>query len=103
MALKGHRRGVTSIGFTEDNYCLTGSLDGSVRLWDLEVNFKISEEPKLLYEVKTGAKQVDLVCMGPAGSNLLAYATTADDGTDITVARADTGAPLEVWKHAHKG
>jgi len=51
MSLKGHRRGTTCVAFGPHSETMaTISFDGTWRLWDINVQYKLEEDPKLLYE-----------------------------------------------------
>ncbi|CAK4636070.1 hypothetical protein AeMF1_014147 [Aphanomyces euteiches] len=53
MALQGHKSGVLDVAFdgsdtTPLNHIVTSSKDGTVRLWDINVRYKLEEDPKCI-------------------------------------------------------
>jgi len=51
MSLKGHQRGTTCVAFGPNNEtAATISFDGTWRLWNINVQYKLQEDPKVLYE-----------------------------------------------------
>jgi len=51
ISLKGHKRGTTCIAFGPNNEsAATISYDGTWRLWNINVQYKLQEDPTVLYE-----------------------------------------------------
>jgi len=51
MSLKGHRRGTSCVAFGPNNETMaTVSFDGTWRLWNINVQYKLQEDPKVIYE-----------------------------------------------------
>jgi len=49
MDLKGHKRGLYDLSFNEmSNLILTSSKDGKIRIYNIDVRYKVKEDPKLL-------------------------------------------------------
>jgi transducin beta-like protein 2 len=52
MDLKGHKRGVLGISFSPDSKKVaTASVDGTWRLWDINVRYEMQEDPKVILSV----------------------------------------------------
>ncbi|OQR89501.1 hypothetical protein ACHHYP_06252 [Achlya hypogyna] len=57
MALQGHTSGVTDIAFDGSdqkpvNSIVTSSKDGTIRVWDINVRYKLQEDPKCIKSFK---------------------------------------------------
>lgn len=52
MDLKGHKRGINSISFGPDGKKVaTASVDGTWKLWNIDVRYESQEDPKVLVSV----------------------------------------------------
>ena len=52
MELKGHKSQVMSVAFSPDNKrAVTASKDGTMRVWNIDVRYHLSEDPKTLVVV----------------------------------------------------
>jgi len=99
MDLKGHHAGVTGVAFSRDNKLATVCKDRTIRVWNIEVRYKLGEDAKLLFSLDPWDTQVDLlhVTFSPKG-DLLAVAGndsvafySLDTRQVVTVLRQCTG------------
>lgn len=117
MTLKGHRRGVHSLAFTPLSTSLisaplsivTASIDGSLRMWNLHVRYQQGEDPKTVWNIDTGLKQLDLVRIRPlismsSNSNVTAAIgqLCVNSGNTLRFYATDKGHLLEEISNAHK-
>lgn len=52
MDLKGHKRGVNAISFAPDcKRVATASVDGTWKMWNIDVRYDMQEDPKVLFSV----------------------------------------------------
>ena len=55
MDLKGHKKKVMSVALSPDNRrAVTVSQDGTLRVWNIDVRYSMSEDPKTLLTVRMG-------------------------------------------------
>ncbi|GJQ15705.1 hypothetical protein GpartN1_g7496.t1 [Galdieria partita] len=74
--LKGHRAGVRGVAFSHDNKKVaTVCKDKTIRIWNIDVKYKLEEDAKLLFSLEPWDIHVDLlqVAFNP-NDNLLAVA-----------------------------
>ena len=57
MDLKGHKKKVMSVALSPDNRrAVTVSQDGTLRVWNIDVRYSMSEDPKTLLTVRRGIR-----------------------------------------------
>ncbi|EQC34928.1 hypothetical protein SDRG_07726 [Saprolegnia diclina VS20] len=72
MALQGHTSGVTDIAFDGSdqkpvNRIVTASKDGTVRVWDINVRYKLEEDPKCIKTFQAPSGHYSTVDITPNG------------------------------------
>ncbi|KAF0694087.1 Aste57867_15007 [Aphanomyces stellatus] len=89
MALQGHKSGVMDVAFdgsdaTPVNHLVTTSKDGSVRLWDINVRYKLEEDPKCIktYTSDVVYSTVDMTANGAV--------IALGHGTELSFLNAET-------------
>jgi len=89
MSLAGHKRGTTCVAFGPNNEtAATISFDGTWRLWNINVQYKLQEDPKVLYEgvlTAAGLKSDDLsqIAISPTLTPNKSLIIALTIGTDI--------------------
>jgi len=53
MDLSGHSKGLSCIYFTPAMEAVTCSIDGTVKVWNINVKWHLKEDPKVLFQFKT--------------------------------------------------
>jgi WD40 repeat protein len=110
--LKGHKRGISSLCFAPDSKTMvTASVDGTWKLWDLEVNWlKLQEEPILLQTTTIDAEdanKVGLIRIGRVGTDQGAktrgLVVALAVASDIYFYEALSGTLLDKIQGAHRG
>jgi WD40 repeat protein len=101
--LKRHAKGAFAVCFGADergvtDTMATGSGDGVVRCWDVNVQFDRKEEPDLLATLQLSSA-ASCLALAPGGSCVLAVAV----GADLFFYHKKTGALLETVEAAHRG
>ncbi|ETW03762.1 hypothetical protein, variant [Aphanomyces invadans] len=102
MALQGHTSGVLDVAFdgsdsTPVNHIVTTSKDGSVRVWDINVRYKLEEDPKCI-KTYTSSVVYSTIDVTPNGK-LLALG----HGQDVTFVRVDSMEVVLSIAHAQEG
>jgi len=100
MDLKGHRKKVTSVEFSLDGTrVVTASEDGTLRLWTLEVRYKMQEDPKCLVTVglPSGRLPISRLAWGRGGH------IAAAAGSDLYILNGRTGEVVDTVLSAHSG
>ena len=74
----GHKRGVNWVSFSQDNKRVaTASNDGSWKIWNLDINLQIREEPKCLFTyTKEGVKAYQRIEISPNSKFIAATSGT---------------------------
>ncbi|OQS00280.1 hypothetical protein THRCLA_06066 [Thraustotheca clavata] len=72
MGLQGHTSGVTDIAFDGSdfkpvNHIVTSSKDGSIRVWDINVRYKLQEDPKCIKQFQAPSGYYSTVDITPDG------------------------------------
>ncbi|OIT29086.1 PREDICTED: transducin beta-like protein 2 [Nicotiana attenuata] len=106
MELKGHKSAVTCLCFTPNSeQIITASKDGSIRVWNINVRYHLSEDPKTLRVLPIPLKDAngttlhyDRLCLSPDGKIL---ATT--HGSVMQWLCPETGKVLDTAEKAHDG
>nr|XP_016473596.1 PREDICTED: transducin beta-like protein 2 [Nicotiana tabacum] len=106
MELKGHKSAVTCLCFTPNSeQIITASKDGSIRVWNINVRYHLSEDPKTLRVLPIPLKDAngttlhyDRLCLSPDGKIL---ATT--HGSMMQWLCPETGKVLDTAEKAHDG
>jgi len=102
MALKGHKKGLNSVGFGEcDEFngpkiIATGSFDGSWRLYDIAVAFRSSEDPRVILDQPSGFPTVEHIAVAPIKHGLVALSCG-----DVVQLHTRDGVVVKRWE-AHK-
>ncbi|XP_049380451.1 uncharacterized protein LOC125845071 [Solanum stenotomum] len=106
MELKGHKSAVTWLCFSPNSeQIITASKDGTIRMWNINVRYHLSEDPKTLKVFPIPLKDAggttlhyDRLCVSPDGKIL---ATT--HGSMMQWLCMETGKVLETAEKAHDG
>ncbi|KAL5792573.1 hypothetical protein ACOSP7_001167 [Xanthoceras sorbifolium] len=104
MQLKGHKSAVTCLCFSPNSeQIITASKDGSIRIWNINVRYHLSEDPKTLKVVPIPlradvALHYDHLCLSPDGRIL-----AASHGSTLQWLNLETGELLDTADKAHDG
>lgn len=100
MDLMGHRKKVTAVGFSPDaTKAVTASEDGTLRIWNISVRYKLQEDPKTLATagLPAGKATVSQLAWGRSGH----IAAVCD--ADVHLLDGRTGEIVETIRNAHGG
>lgn len=94
----GHKKTLTSLDFTSDGKKLvTGSEDGTWKLWNIDVDYKRDEDAKCeLTQSEPNGKVIEFVRISPNNKRLLTIS-----GTTITLWNLQTGDIIDTITNAH--
>ncbi|XP_070039259.1 uncharacterized protein [Nicotiana tomentosiformis] len=106
MELKGHKSAVTCLCFTPNSeQIITASKDGSIRVWNINVRYHLSEDPKTLRVIPIPLKDAngttlhyDRLCLSPDGKIL-----STTHGSMMQWLCPETGKVLDTAEKAHDG
>ncbi|KAK8282657.1 hypothetical protein E1A91_D08G041000v1 [Gossypium mustelinum] len=106
MQLKGHKSAVTWLCFSPNSeQIITTSKDGSIRVWNINVRYHLSEDPKTLkvfpiplHDSSGSALHYDRLSLSPDGKIL-----AATRGPTLQWLCLETGKVLDAAEKAHDG
>ncbi|XP_058084456.1 uncharacterized protein LOC131232253 [Magnolia sinica] len=106
MQLKGHKSAVTWLCFTPNSeQIITGSKDGSIRVWNINVRYHLDEDPKTLkvfpiplHDASGSTLHYDRLSISPDGKIL-----AATHGSTLQWLCAETGKVLDTAEKSHEG
>ncbi|KAK5810723.1 hypothetical protein PVK06_026040 [Gossypium arboreum] len=106
MQLKGHKSAVTWLCFSPNSeQIITTSKDGSIRVWNINVRYHLSEDPKTLkvfpiplHDPSGSALHYDRLSLSPDGKIL-----AATRGPTLQWLCLETGKVLDTAEKAHDG
>ncbi|KAG4132596.1 hypothetical protein ERO13_D08G042200v2 [Gossypium hirsutum] len=106
MQLKGHKSAVTWLCFSPNSeQIITTSKDGSIRVWNINVRYHLSEDPKTLkvfpiplHDSSGSALHYDRLSLSPDGKIL-----AATRGPTLQWLFLETGKVLDAAEKAHDG
>ncbi|KAB2068528.1 hypothetical protein ERO13_A08G031100v2 [Gossypium hirsutum] len=106
MQLKGHKSAVTWLCFSPNSeQIITTSKDGSIRVWNINVRYHLSEDPKTLkvfpiplHDSSGSALHYDRLSLSPDGKIL-----AATRGPTLQWLCLETGKVLDTAEKAHDG
>nr|XP_061801675.1 transducin beta-like protein 2 [Nerophis lumbriciformis] len=95
--LKGHSAGVHAFAFSNDSHkMVTVSKDGTLKLWNTNVEYKKQQDPYLLKTVKCSSSNGSLAAMSPDGR-----VVAISDGCNVTMYDASSGELEEQFLAVH--
>lgn len=66
MSLTGYKTCIYSIDFSKDGLkIITSSKDGSIRLWNLNVNYKLEVDPECTYSITSEIGVIEIISISP--------------------------------------
>ncbi|KAM9983528.1 hypothetical protein ACTFIY_000252 [Dictyostelium cf. discoideum] len=66
MSLTGYKTCIYSIDFSKDGLkIITSSKDGSIRLWNLNVNYKLEVDPECTYSITSEIGVIEIILISP--------------------------------------
>ncbi|KAG6728258.1 hypothetical protein I3842_02G164700 [Carya illinoinensis] len=106
MQLKGHKSAVTWLCFSPNSeQIITASKDGSIRIWNINVQYHLDEDPKTLkvfpiplHDSSGATLHYDRLCISPDGRIL-----AATHGSTLQWLCVESGTVLDTADKAHDG
>ncbi|KAN0008679.1 hypothetical protein ACTFIU_009406 [Dictyostelium citrinum] len=66
MSLTGYKTSIYSIDFSKDGMkIITSSKDGSIKFWNLNINYKLEVDPECIYSITSEIGVVEIIAISP--------------------------------------